>query len=165
MGKLSRDLSNLFGAPALAQLPVPPARSHRESKPEAMERSGLLEGQVRLQSGDPMCGERGGAVRVVHEAWPEYEHEIEHAGFHNPHDSLLPLSALCCQGLRGLPLDMSGMRPECPDSDPSDRSVDADVLLRQEPEEEEEEKEEEEDEGDGKEDDDDDGKDDDGYSE
>jgi len=125
-----------------------------------MERSGLLEGQVRLQSGDPMCGERGGAVRVVHEACSEYEHEIEHAGFHNPHDSLLPLSALCCQGLRGLPLDMSGMHPECPDSAPSDRSVAADVLLRQEPEEEEEE-----DEGDGKEDDDDDGKDDDGYSE
>jgi len=46
-----------------------------------------------------------------------------------------------------------------PDSDPSDRSVAADVLLRQEPDEDEEE-----DEGDGKEDDDDDDKDE-GYSE
>jgi hypothetical protein len=56
---------------------------------------------------------------------------------------------------------MSGIHPECPDSDPSDPSVAADVLLRQEPDEEEDE---EEDEGDGKEDGDDD-KDDDGYSE
>ena len=54
------------------------------------------------------------------------------------------------------------MHPECPDSGPCDRSVAADVLLRQEPDEEEDE---EEDEGDGKEDDDDDDKDDDGYSE
>ena len=99
----------------------------------------------------------GSASRSKHEACSEYEHEIEHAGFHNPHDSLLPLSALCCQGLRGLPLDMSGIHPECPDSDPSDRSIAADVLLRQEPDEEEDEEEEEEedeDEGDGKEDDD-----------
>ena len=43
---------------------------------------------------------------------------------------------------------MSRIHPECPDSDPSDRSVAADVLLRQEPGEEEDE---EEDEGDGKE--------------
>ena len=56
---------------------------------------------------------------------------------------------------------MSRIQPECPDSDPSDRSVAADVLLRQEPDGEEDE---EEDEGDGKEDDDDDDKDD-GYSE
>ena len=56
---------------------------------------------------------------------------------------------------------MSRIYPECPDSDPADRSVAADVLLRQEPDEEEEE---DEDDGDGKEDDDDD-KDDDGYSE
>ena len=57
---------------------------------------------------------------------------------------------------------MSRIHPECPDSDPSDRSVAVDVLLRQEPDEEEEE----EDEGDGTEDDDDDDddKDDDGYS-
>jgi len=51
------------------------------------------------------------------------------------------------------------IHPECPDSGHSDRSIAADVLLRQEPDEEEEE-----DEGDGKEDDDDDDKDD-GYSE
>lgn len=57
---------------------------------------------------------------------------------------------------------MSRIHPECPDSDPSDRLVAADVLLRQEPDEEEDE---EEDEGDGKEDGDDDDKDDDGYSE
>jgi len=57
---------------------------------------------------------------------------------------------------------MSRIHPECPDSDPPDRLVAADVLLRQEPDEEEDE-----DEGDGKEDDDDDDddKDDDGYSE
>ena len=48
---------------------------------------------------------------------------------------------------------MSRIYPECPDSVPPDRSVAADVLLRQEPDEEEDE---EEDEGDGKEDDDDD---------
>jgi hypothetical protein len=54
---------------------------------------------------------------------------------------------------------MSRIHPECPDSDPCDRWVAADVLVRQEPA-----KEEEEDEGDGTEDDDDD-KDDDGYSE
>ena len=59
---------------------------------------------------------------------------------------------------------MSRIHPECPDSDPSDRSVAADVLLRQQPDEEEDD---EEDEGDGKEDDDDDDDDDkdDGYSE
>jgi len=49
-----------------------------------------------------------------------------------------------------------------PGSDPSDRLVAADVLLRQEPDEEEDE---EEDEGDGKEDDEDADEDDDGYSE
>ena len=57
---------------------------------------------------------------------------------------------------------MSRIHPEFPNSDLSDRSVAADVLLRQEPDEEEDE---EEDEGDGKEDEDDDGKDDEGYSE
>jgi hypothetical protein len=70
------------------------------------------------------------------------------------------------QGVRGVPLGMSSIHPECPDSDPSDVLVAADVLLRQEPDEEEDE---EEDEGDGdgkeREDDDDDDKDDDGYSE
>jgi hypothetical protein len=58
-------------------------------------------------------------------------------------------------------LIMSGIHPECPDSDPSDRSVAADVLLRQEPDEEEDE---EEDESDRKEDDEDEDTDD-GYSE
>ena len=58
-------------------------------------------------------------------------------------------------------MDMGRIHPECPDSDPSDRSVAADVFLRQQPDEEEDD---EEDEGDGKEDDDDDDKDD-GYSE
>jgi len=57
---------------------------------------------------------------------------------------------------------MSRIHPECPNSGLSDRSVAADVLLRQEPDEEEDE---EEDEGDGKEDEDNDGKDDEGYSE
>jgi hypothetical protein len=55
---------------------------------------------------------------------------------------------------------MSRIHRECPDSDPSDRSVAADVVVRQEPDEEDEE----EDEGDGKEDNDDDDNDD-GYSE
>jgi hypothetical protein len=63
---------------------------------------------------------------------------------------------------------MSRIHPECPDSDPCDRSAVAEFVLRQEPdeedeeEEEEEEEDEEEDEGDGKEDNDDD---DNGYSE
>jgi hypothetical protein len=57
-----------------------------------------------------------------------------------------------------VPLGMSSIHPECLDSDPSDRSVAADVLLRQEPEDEEEE------EDDRKKDDDDDDTDD-GYSE
>ncbi|MGA8618987.1 MAG: hypothetical protein WB660_10790 [Candidatus Sulfotelmatobacter sp.] len=57
---------------------------------------------------------------------------------------------------------MSNIHPVCPDSDASDRLVDANVvLMRQEPDEEEDE---EEDEGDGKEDDDDTDEDD-GYSE
>jgi hypothetical protein len=59
--------------------------------------------------------------------------------------------------LRGVPLGMSRIHPECPDSD---RSVAADALLRQEPDEEEDE---EDDEGNGKDDDDDET--DDGYSE
>jgi len=59
---------------------------------------------------------------------------------------------------------MSRIHPECPNSGLSDRSVAADVLLRQEPDEEEDEEEDEGD-GDGKEDEDDDGKDDEGYSE
>ena len=67
---------------------------------------------------------------------------------------------LRCHGLRGLPLDTSRIHPECPDSDPCDRSAAADVVVRQEPDEEDEE----EDEGDGTEDNDDDDNDD-GYSE
>jgi hypothetical protein len=55
---------------------------------------------------------------------------------------------------------MTKIHPERPDSDLSDHSLAAEVLLRQEPDEEEEDEDEE---GDGKEDDDDDG--DDGYSE
>jgi hypothetical protein len=44
--------------------------------------------------------------------------------------------ALClcrCRGAQGVPLGMSRMHPGCPDSDRSDRSVAADVALRQEP--------------------------------
>jgi len=60
-------------------------------------------------------------------------------------------------------LSMTTIHLECPDSDPPDRSVAADVLLREEPDEEEDE---EEDDGDGKEkEDDDDDETDDGYSE
>ena len=64
----------------------------------------------------------------------------------------------------GVPLDMSRKHSECRGSDPSDRSVAADVLLRQEPEEEED-QDEDEDEEDGNEDDDETNEDDDGYSE
>jgi hypothetical protein len=56
---------------------------------------------------------------------------------------------------------MSRIHPDCPNSDPLDRSLAANVLLRQEPDEEEDEEE-----GDGKENDaDDDDTTDDGYSE
>jgi hypothetical protein len=61
--------------------------------------------------------------------------------------------------ISGVPLGMSRIHPECPDSDPCDRSAAADVVVRQEPEEEDED----EDEGDGTEDNDNDN--DDGYSE
>jgi hypothetical protein len=63
---------------------------------------------------------------------------------------------------------MGRIHPECLDPDPSDRSVAADVFVREEPaEEEDEEEEEDEDEGDGKDDDenDEDDEEDDGYSE
>ena len=63
--------------------------------------------------------------------------------------------------VRGVRLGMTKTQPENPDSDRSDHSLAADVLLRQEPAEEEDEEEEEDD---GKEDDDNEG-DDDGYSE
>ena len=62
-------------------------------------------------------------------------------------------------GYRGAPLDMNKTLPQCPDSGTSDRSVAADVLLRQEPDEEEDEEE------DDRKEDDDDGDTDDGYSE
>ncbi len=56
-------------------------------------------------------------------------------------------------------MSMSRMRPECPGSDPPDRSVAADVLVREEPDEEEEDEEENEEDKDKEKDDDD------GYSE
>jgi hypothetical protein len=66
-------------------------------------------------------------------------------------------------GYEAYHLSMTTIHPECPDSDPSDWLVPADVLLRQEPDEEEDE---EEHEGDRKrEDDDEDDTTDDGYSE
>jgi hypothetical protein len=67
------------------------------------------------------------------------------------------------KGYEALPLDMSRIHPECPDSDPSVSVGSCRYPPSTEPDEEEDE---EEDEGDGKEeDDDDDDKDDDGYSE
>jgi hypothetical protein len=71
------------------------------------------------------------------------------------------MARCACQGGRSVPLGMSSIHPECPDSAAPDQSVAADVLLRQEPDEEEDE---EEDEGNGNEDDEDDDNDD-GYSE
>jgi hypothetical protein len=59
--------------------------------------------------------------------------------------SVLPIS-LHCQTLRGVPLGMSRIHPECPDPDPPDRSVAANVLVREEPDEEEDDEE-----GDGEE--------------
>jgi hypothetical protein len=59
--------------------------------------------------------------------------------------------------VHGVLLGMSRIRPQCLDPEPSDRSIAADVLLREEPEEEEDD--EEEDDDDNKEDDDE------GYSE
>jgi hypothetical protein len=57
---------------------------------------------------------------------------------------------------------MSGIQPECIESEPPNRSVAAEVLLRQEPEDDEDD---EENEGDEKEDEADDDEEDDGYSE
>jgi hypothetical protein len=54
--------------------------------------------------------------------------------------------------VRGVPLDMGRIHPECPDSDSSDHSAPSDILLREEPDEEDDE---EQDEGNGEEDDDD----------
>jgi len=79
---------------------------------------------------------------------------------------IVPLS-LCCQGYEAYHyLNMSRVHPECPKSDPSDRSLTTDVLLRQEPDDEDDEEDEEDE--DKEEDDDeegDDNEDDDGYSE
>src|SRR6266566_2265509 len=69
----------------------------------------------------------------------------------NLHDSLPPLTALVdilsvrCQRIRGVPLGMRRIHPECLDPETSDRSVAADVLVREEPDEEDDE------EGDGEE--------------
>src|SRR6266571_4244594 len=67
--------------------------------------------------------------------------------------NLLPLSTLVdilsvrCQRIRGVPLGMRRIHPECLDPETSDRSVAADVLVREEPDGEEKEGEEEDDEG------------------
>jgi len=52
------------------------------------------------------------------------------------------------QRVRGVPLGMSRIRPECHDSEPSDRSMAADVLVREEPDDEEEDEENDREEGD-----------------
>ena len=81
----------------------------------------------------------------------------------NLHDSLPPLTALVdilsvrCQRIRGVPLGMRRIHPECLDPETSDRSVAADVLVREEPDEEDEEE--------NEEDNDNEGDNDDGYSE
>jgi hypothetical protein len=80
--------------------------------------------------------------------------------------AIIAVHALCrCHESRGVPLGMRRINPEYLDPDSSDRSVTADILLRQEPDE--DDQEEKEDEGDDKEedDDDDDEESDDGYSE
>ena len=71
------------------------------------------------------------------------------------------IGCACGAKVLSVPLSVSRIYPETPDSDPSDRSADIHVVLRQEPDEEEDE---EEDEGDRKEDDEDEDTDD-GYSE
>ena len=64
------------------------------------------------------------------------------------------------QGVRGVPLGISRIRPDCLDSETVDRAAAADVLVREEPDDEEEDEENDREEGD------DDGReDDDGYSE
>jgi hypothetical protein len=79
--------------------------------------------------------------------------------------AIIAVHALCrCHESRGVPLGMHRINPEYLDPDSSDRSLTADILLRQEPDEDEDEEEEDEDEGDDKEEDDDEESDD-GYSE
>jgi len=53
-----------------------------------------------------------------------------------------PIIAPFAHGARGVPLSMSRIHPECPDSRPSDRLA-ADVVLREEPDEEEDDEEDE----------------------
>src|SRR5438067_13930921 len=85
--------------------------------------------------------------------------------FQNLHDSLPPLSALVdilsvrCQRVRGVPLGMRRIHPECLDPKTSDRSVAADVLVREEPDEEDDDEERDGEEKEGEEEDDE------GYSE
>ena len=77
-----------------------------------------------------------------------------------------PLHSVVAERRRGVPLGMHRINPEYLYHDSSDRSVTADILLRQEPDEEEDEDEGEgEDKEDDKEEDDDDEESDDGYSE
>ena len=79
--------------------------------------------------------------------------------------NLLPLSALIailsvrCQRIRGVPLGMRRIHPECLDPETSDRSVAADVLVREEPDEEDDDEERDGEEKEGEEEDDE------GYSE
>ena len=75
-----------------------------------------------------------------------------------------PLHSVVAKRRHGVPLGMHRMNQEYLHRDSSDRSVTADILLRQEPDEDEDEEEEDEDEGDDKEEEDDDESDD-GYSE
>jgi hypothetical protein len=76
--------------------------------------------------------------------------------------AIIAVHALCrCHESRGVPLGMHRMNPKYLDPDSPDRSVTADILLRQEPDEEEEE----EDDGKKEDDDDEDDETDDGYSE
>ncbi len=75
-----------------------------------------------------------------------------------------PLHSVVAKRRRGVPLGMHRMNPEYLDPYSSDRSVTADILLRQGPDKDEDEEEEDEDGGDDKEEDDDEESDD-GYSE
>ena len=80
--------------------------------------------------------------------------------------TIIAVHALCrCYESRGVPLGMRRMNREYLDPDSSDRSVIADIRLRQEPNEDENEEEEEEDDRKKEDDDDDDEESDDGYSE
>ena len=77
--------------------------------------------------------------------------------------NLLPLSALIailsvrCQRIRGVPLGMRRIHPECLDPETSDRSVATDVLVREEPDEEDDDEERDGEEKEGEEEEDDEG--------